>query len=248
MDVSVHHVTVEFDNPAVRVLGEVSLTIEAGEHVALLGPSGSGKTTLLRLLLGAVELPAGKVRVGGRNPLGSPDEVSWLRRRTGCVRQRDDLIAVLTGRTNALMSTTPQWRPADWLALARGRAPRRYSAALQLLAQHYGVEDCLPAQVQKLSGGQRQRIALVRALLHQPQLLLADEATAGLDPHNTDIVIDGVLESTRTVIAATHDLSVAARFPRVVALRDGGIQYDGPPPGQDILDGIYAPGEVPACV
>lgn len=247
MDISLQNVTIDFDNPKARVLDGVTLTIQEGERVALLGPSGSGKTTLLRLMLGAVRPCAGEARVGGRDPFGSPEDLRWLRRRTGCVRQRDDLVTGLTGRTNALMATTPDWTFGDWLSVMRGRVPRRYSQALSALSHRYGIESCLSSHVENLSGGQRQRVALVRALLNQPQLLLADEPTSGLDPRNTAVVIDGMLEGARTVVAATHDLAVAERFLRVVALRDGCVTYDGPPPDKDVLEGIYAAAEVPAC-
>lgn len=248
MRISMEDVTVDFGNPEVRVLEGVSLTVGEGEHVALLGPSGSGKTTLLRLMLGAVRPSAGSCRVGGFDPFGPAEEVSRLRRRTGCIRQRDDLVTGLTARTNALMATTPDWKLGDWLSLLRGKVPRSYQAPLMALARHHGVERHLDARVEKLSGGQRQRIALVRALLHGPSLLLADEPTSGLDPRNGALVIDGVLESSRTLVLATHDLSVAARFPRVVALRDGRVVHDGAAPGKGTLDKIYAPEEEPACV
>lgn len=247
MDISLRNITIDFDQPKVRVLDGVTLAIEEGERVALLGPSGSGKTTLLRLMLGAVHPSAGDVRMGGRNPFGTADDLAQLRRRTGCVRQRDDLVAGLTGRTNALMATTSHWKLGDWFSVMRGRAPRRYSQTLAALAERYGIETCLTSPVRNLSGGQRQRVALVRALLNQPSLLLADEPTSGLDPRNTSVVIDGMLEGTRTVVTATHDLAVADRFDRVIALREGCVTYDGPPPDQDILDRIYAAAEEPAC-
>ncbi|CAL9653957.1 ABC transporter ATP-binding protein YxdL [Streptomyces sp. enrichment culture] len=247
MYIVLRNIVIEFDQPRTRVLDDVDLVIEEGERVALLGPSGSGKTSLLRLFLGAVRPTAGEVRLGGRNPFGTLDEVSWLRRRTGCVRQRDDLIPGISGRTNALMATTPAWRLGDWLSVMRGRAPRRYSKDLAALAERYGITSCLTSQVKNLSGGQRQRVALVRALMNRPSLLLADEPTSGLDPRNTSIVIDGILEGSRTVVMATHDLTVAERFDRVVALREGRVTYDGPPPGQDVLDRIYAAAEEPAC-
>lgn len=247
MDISLRNITIDFDHPKARVLDGVTLAIEEGERVALLGPSGSGKTTLLRLMLGAVHPSAGEVRLGGRNPFGSAGDLAELRRRTGCVRQRDDLVTGLTGRTNALMATTSDWKLSDWFSVIRGRTPRRYSQPLAVLAERYGIEPWLASPVKNLSGGQRQRVALVRALLNQPSLLLADEPTSGLDPRNTSVVIDGMLEGTRTVVMATHDLGVAERFHRVIALRDGCVTYDGPPPAQDILDRIYAAAEEPAC-
>jgi ABC-type multidrug transport system ATPase subunit len=238
--IEVRNVTVDFKNPRLQALRGVDLRIEEGERVALLGPSGSGKTTLLRLLLGAVRPTCGTARVGGLDPFGAADEIARLRRRTGCVRQRDDLVGGVTARTNALTATAAEWRLGDWLAVLRGRAPRRYADRLDALARRYGIETCMSTRVDRLSGGQRQRVALVRALLTDPRLLLADEPTTGLDPRNVELVVDAVRDSgSRTVLITTHDLDVAGRFSRVVALRGGRVVYDGPPPAGEALKRIY---------
>jgi ABC-type phosphate/phosphonate transport system ATPase subunit len=238
----VRDLSVEFTDRGVRALDEVSLEIGAGERVALLGPSGAGKSTLLRALLGAV--PAtGTVRVGGRNPY-HPREVRVVRRATGFLRQGDDLILAVSARLNALLGTLPQWRPPDWARALTGQVPRGWADQLAELADRHGVTECLVAPAGKLSGGQRQRVALIRALLPGPRLLLADEPTTGLDPVTAAEAVralHGAVGSERsseasdavgvaaTVLAATHDATVAATFDRVVALRDGRLVYDGPP-------------------
>src|SRR6266508_1921145 len=113
-------VTVDFPAQGVRALADVDLVVEEGEQVALLGPSGSGKTTLLRLLVGAVRPNAGRVRVESLDPFGTPEELRRLRRATGIVWQRDDLVPGLSARINALMATAPTWRARDWLTVLRG--------------------------------------------------------------------------------------------------------------------------------
>jgi ABC-type phosphate/phosphonate transport system ATPase subunit len=211
----------------VRALDGVSLQIGAGERVALLGPSGAGKSTLLRSLLGAV--PAtGTVRVGGRDPYHALD-VRAVRRATGFLRQGDDLILAVSARLNALLGTVPHWRTPDWVRALAGQVPRGWAARLAELADRHGVTDCLPAPAGKLSGGQRQRVALIRALLPGPRLLLADEPTSGLDPVTAAEAVRALHTADATVLAATHDATVAATFDRVVALREGQLVYDGPP-------------------
>ena len=120
-------VTVDFPAQGIRALADVDLLVEPGEQVALLGPSGSGKTTLLRLLVGAVRPSAGRVRVGSLDPFGPREELSRLRRVTGVVWQRDDLVPGLSARTNALMATAPTWRAGDWLTVLRGGVPARHA-------------------------------------------------------------------------------------------------------------------------
>ncbi len=145
-------VTVDFPAQGVRALADVDLVVEEGEQVALLGPSGSGKTTLLRLLVGAVRPNAGRVRVESLDPFGTPEELRRLRRATGIVWQRDDLVPGLSARINALMATAPTWRARDWLTVLRGGVPARHAGRLAALCRRHGVDACLPARVEQLSG------------------------------------------------------------------------------------------------
>lgn len=208
-------------------LDGLELRVAEGEHVALLGPSGSGKTTLLRVLLGAVPPAGGRVRVGGRDPFGSREELVALRRATGLVRQGGDLVEGLSARTNALAAVSSRFTAADWWALLRGEVPPAQRERLLTLAHAQGIAELLDAPVRTLSGGQRQRVALVRALLGGPRLLLADEPTSGLDPAAADAAVTALRQVSVTLLLATHDLGVAARFPRVVALRAGRVVHDG---------------------
>lgn len=238
--ISVEGLTVDFAGRGVRAIDHVDLHLDAGEQIALLGRSGAGKSTLLRALLGAVRPVAGTVRIAGRDPFGPPREVRTLRRSTGVIRQGNDLVLLLTARVNALMGTAPEWRPADWATVARGGVPARWAERLDALAGEHGIAEVLGARVRDLSGGQRQRVALCRALLPGPSLLLADEPTSGLDPGTARGVIAALRDAQDvTLVVATHDLAVARAFPRVVALRDGTVAYDGDDFDEHAAEALY---------
>lgn len=240
MFVEVDNVTVQFPRRSEPALQGISLRVEDGEQVALLGSSGSGKTTLLRTLMGAVRPLAGRVAVGALDPHGHPDQIQQLRRSTGMVRQGNDLVQGLSARINALMATTPTWAWIDWTAVARGRAPKRFEGQLLELATRHGITEFLDARVEHLSGGQRQRVALIRALLNDPQLLLADEPTVGLDPPTARAAVEALrgVEAS-TLIITTHDPEVARGFDRTIGLRDGHIVFDGMRPDRGELAAIY---------
>jgi ABC-type phosphate/phosphonate transport system ATPase subunit len=240
-DVRLEDVTVAFEGRDVPALHRISLTVRAGERLALVGPSGAGKSTLLRLLLGGVRPARGRVWTAGLDPFGPAAEVRRLRQLTGFVRQRDDLVPGVTARTNILMGQSWAWGVGDWWAVARGRTPSRHTARLAGLAAVHGIADVLGERVEHLSGGQRQRVALARALLGAPRLLLADEVTSGLDPvAAARAVADLTAVADTTVLLSTHDLALAGRFPRVVALRSGRVVYDGVPPDPRNTELIYA--------
>ncbi|MEV4756921.1 ATP-binding cassette domain-containing protein [Micromonospora sp. NPDC049559] len=234
-------VTVAFGGGAAPALDGVDLEVGTGERVALLGASGAGKSTLLRVLLGAVRPRAGSVRVGGVDPFGSPARLRELRRRTGFVRQRDDLVPGLSARANILMGQSHRWGWQGWTAVLRGRLPSRYAARVRDLARRHGIEELLDRRIELLSGGQRQRVALVRALLGEPELLLADETTAGLDVVRAAAALaDLRAVDGATLLVTTHDLTLARGFPRVVALRHGRVVHDGPAPDDAAAGAIYA--------
>ncbi|WP_327352776.1 phosphonate ABC transporter ATP-binding protein [Streptomyces sp. NBC_01304] len=246
MKIQLEGVSASFADRDVPALDNISLTINPGEHVVLLGPSGSGKTTLLRCILGAVAPQAGTIRVGGLDPV-SPSELRALRRKTGVVRQGNDLVLGLRAQTNAVLGTSPSWGLREWAAVLRGIVPSRYEERVQALAENQGIRPFLKARVEHLSGGQRQRVALVRAVLPEPQLLLADEPTSGLDPVTSQAAVDTLRAANGvTVVVSTHDLGIARQFPRIVALRDGRIHYDGAELTERDAEEIYQGTAVPA--
>ena len=237
--VEVRGLTVQHLRATAPSLEAVDLTVGDGESVVLLGRSGAGKTTLLHALLGAGPRAAGTVLVGGLDPFALPTRTA-VRRRTGIVLQGGDLVPGLRARTAAVTGSSHLLGRSGWWALARGRTPRVLVERLHALATEQGVEHLLERCVGELSGGERQRIALLRALLGEPALLLADEPTAGLDPRAADAAVDVLLAQRTALVVTTHDPVVAARFPRVVALRDGRIVHDGAPLPAAGMRALYA--------
>ena len=207
------------------ILREADLQVRRGEAVAIVGPSGSGKTTLLNVL-GSLDRPeAGRVLLEGRD-LATLDEVSLahLRNRAlGFVFQFHHLLPHLSALENVLVPTLPTQDAA-----ARQAAPRR---AQQLLTRVglQGREHHLPAQ---LSGGERQRVAVVRALINQPKLVLADEPTGALDQRSAREL--GKLlralnrEEGVTLVVVTHSLDLAREMDRRLELVDGRLEERAP--------------------
>jgi putative ABC transport system ATP-binding protein len=202
----------------VRAVSGVSISIDAGEFVALEGPSGSGKTPLLQLL-GALDRPTGgQVLFEGRDLGRLPDgELSELRLRAfGFVFQQFNLIPTLTALQNVEVALAPTG--------AAGSELLDRSAAL---LEEVGLADRAQHLPGQLSGGEQQRVAIARALVVEPRVILADEPTGNLDTKTGADVIDLLagLAAQRgaTIIVATHDSELASRAPRRVAMRDGAL-------------------------
>ncbi len=232
--VQVRGLTVQHASRTSPAVVDLDLELAPGEKLALLGASGAGKSTLLRALLGAGPLTRGTVRVGGHDPFAGSRRA--VRRGTGLVVQGGDLVPGLSLRSNVLAGSTHLLDAAGWWHLLRGRSalPR-----LEQLAAQQGLAGLLDVRVQQLSGGQRQRAALLRALLPEPALLLADEPTTGLDGPAAVRAVDALLGQQVGLVVATHDPSVAARFDRIVVLRDGRVVHDGARPGPVELAFLY---------
>jgi putative ABC transport system ATP-binding protein len=210
-DVSMHYV---HHDARIDVLRQVSLTIGAGERVAVVGPSGSGKSSLL-LLLAGLERPAqGRIEVCGQD-LGTLDRdaLADLRRdRLGIVFQSFHLLPSLTALDNVALP----------LQIA-GR--RDATARARVWLDRVGLGHRIAHRPAELSGGEQQRVAIARALVHEPALLLADEPTGNLDDHTGAVVRDLLLQLHRdsgaTMVLVTHDPAFAARCDRVLRLGDG---------------------------
>ncbi|MET1051682.1 MAG: ABC transporter ATP-binding protein [Mycetocola sp.] len=199
----------------VRALADVSMSVAAGELVAVMGPSGSGKSTLLSVAGGLEHPHAGTVELGGTQLRGlDRAALAQVRRRSvGFVFQRYNLIPLLTALENVA------------LPLELDRWPARHSAqaardALTLV----GMSAQASAYPEELSGGQQQRVAIARALAGTPRLILADEPTGALDSVTGDAVIrmlrDRVDEGAAAIVV-THDPRLAAWADRVLTLDDG---------------------------
>jgi lipoprotein-releasing system ATP-binding protein len=199
-----------------RVLKGVSLTVRAGELVAVVGASGVGKSTFLHLL-GALDRPtAGRVLFRGMDLFARTDaELTRFRRHeVGFVFQLYNLLAEFTALENAMLPALIQRRPAGE---ARG-------LALDAL-RDVGLTERVGHRPGELSGGEQQRVALARALVGRPAIILADEPTGNLDPKTSEGVFElfGRLQAERgvTLVMATHNLELARRADRLVRLVDG---------------------------
>lgn len=204
----------------IRALAGVSLSIDAGEHVAILGPSGSGKSTLLNVL-GALDHPdRGQYLFEGEDiSRYSDDQASTLRNeRIGFVFQSFHLLPRLTVLENVLLP----------LRYARKSVHEAEPRARHLL-DRVGLGERIGHRPGELSGGQMQRVAIARALLMNPPLLLADEPTGNLDSKSaTDVLalLDELNRDGQTLVIVTHDPTVAERAKRRVYLRDGLIERE----------------------
>ncbi len=203
----------------VDVLRGVSLTVNAGETVALLGPSGSGKSSLLAVLAGLERAGGGSLLVAGQDFMGlSEDALAAARRgRIGVVLQAFHLLPTMTALENV---ATPME-----LAGMRDAAPQA-RAALEAVGLAHRMGH-YPAQ---LSGGEQQRVAIARALAPRPALVFADEPTGNLDHANGEAVAEllfaQVAEAGATLLMVTHDEALARRCGRIVRLEDGQIISD----------------------
>jgi putative ABC transport system ATP-binding protein len=215
------HRTYVVGDARVPAVAGVSLSLDAGDFVAVIGPSGCGKSTLLHLC-GAMDRPtAGTVRLE-HVTLGdlSDDQLTRIRRdRVGFVFQFFNLLPTLTVLENVALP----------LLLAGGRSAPVESAARSLL-ERVGLGRRERHYPRQLSGGEMQRAAIARALIHRPALVIADEPTGNLDSENGRVVLDLLTELNRevglTLLLATHDRDIASAAGRVVRMRDGRVEQE----------------------
>jgi putative ABC transport system ATP-binding protein len=201
------------------VLRRIDAVIRRGEFVALLGRSGSGKSTLLNLISGIDRPTAGEIVVDGAaiSHLGDRERTLFRRHRIGFVFQSFNLIPTLTVKENLLL-------PLEMT----GRRGAAASAAADARLADVGLADRADAFPDRLSGGEQQRVAVARALVHDPDLVLADEPTGNLDGEAAQVVVALLrrltTEAKQTVIVVTHSAEVADVADRVLVLRDGRLR------------------------
>ncbi|MEV6346860.1 ABC transporter ATP-binding protein [Actinoplanes sp. NPDC051851] len=207
--------TYQLDGLEVPALRGVSLTVDPGDHVAIVGTSGSGKSTLMHLLGGLDRPTGGTLLIGGRDVARlSPNEMAALRNTAiGFVFQSFHLLARTTAQDNVGL-------PLVYRGI--GRRERRARAAEML--ERVGLAHRMTHRPNQMSGGEQQRVAIARALVTSPSVLLADEPTGNLDSATGQSVL-ALLESLNAdgvaVVLVTHDREVAARARRQIVMRDG---------------------------
>ena len=206
---------------AVTALDHVDLTVEQGEFVAVMGPSGCGKSTLLNLVGGLDRPTSGQVLIGDVDIATMDDKhlTELRRRKLGFVFQFFNLIPVLDAAENAALPLT-----LDGVALAEAR-----SRAQEWLVK-VGLDARLHSRPDQLSGGQQQRVAVARALVTDPDLILADEPTGNLDSKSGDEIAELLKQAStewnRAIVMVTHDVRIASHAGRIVFMRDGTIVDD----------------------
>jgi phosphonate transport system ATP-binding protein len=218
-----------FDDGA-EALREVSLSVARGAFCVLLGPSGSGKSTLLRAVNGLTTPTAGEVHVDG--VAVAPASLKTIRRQVSMIHQHFGLVeraSVAENMMGGALAVIPTWR-----ALA-GLYPEPLQRKACELLETVGLKpEHLRRRVGELSGGQRQRVGIARALMLDPEIIIADEPVASLDPRVSEEILSLLRQAARdrgvTVLCSLHQVDLAIAFAdQIVALRQGEIVFDGPP-------------------
>ncbi len=206
-----------FGGAQVHALRDVSFTVEQGEFTAIMGESGSGKTTLLNILAALDKPTSGKVFLNMRDIVSLPEkEISAFRRdNLGFVFQDFNLLDTFSVQDNIFLP----------MVLA-GKKHEEMRQRLEPIARSLGIEELLEKFPYEISGGQKQRTAIARAIITQPQLILADEPTGALDSRSAAQIMEIFTKINRagqTILMVTHSIQAASRAGRVLFIKDGQV-------------------------
>ncbi len=209
--------TTRFGGNQVQALSSINFSVEEGEYVAIMGESGSGKTTLLNILAALDKPTSGEVLLNGRNIVSIKEkEISAFRRdNLGFVFQDFNLLDNFSLKDNIFLPL-----------VLEGVAPKEMEERLAPIAAKLGITEILAKYPYEVSGGQKQRVAVARALITNPQLILADEPTGALDSKATDSLLDlfgKINNEGQTILMVTHSTKAASHAKRVLFIKDGEV-------------------------
>lgn len=228
-----------------KVLKGIDLEVKEGEFVVILGPSGAGKSTLLRCINRLTEATSGEIQLNGKNIAHvQGKELNKIRQAVAMIFQHHNLTKRLSVLKNVLigrMANLPSWSCALQLF------PKQDIEIAQECLRQVGLEEKQNERADSLSGGQQQRVGIARALAQNPELMLADEPVASLDPKSSRKVLSYIQESCKkrniAVLCNLHQIDYAMEFgERIVGLSDGKVIFDGLPEEltPDIVSQVYS--------
>lgn len=212
--------TTRFGKNQVQALSNVNFSVEVGEYVAIMGESGSGKTTLLNILAALDKPTRGSVLLQGKDltHIREKEITNFRREHLGFVFQDFNLLDNFNNKDNIFLP----------LVLSK-KSVSEMERRLAPITKQLGIEDILTKYPYEISGGQKQRVAVARALITQPDLVLADEPTGALDSKSTEELLHlfgQINEKRQTIIMVTHSTSAASHASRVLFIKDGKIFHE----------------------
>ena len=212
-----------------KALDDVSFTVEDGEFLIVIGLSGSGKSTLLRCINRLVDPTDGRIVWNGKDVTAAAgQELRLIRREIGMIFQHFNLVRRLSVEKNVLTGRLGYTKPSS--ALFDRFPPETRDLAYQAMAR-VGIAELAQKRADELSGGQQQRVGIARALMQEPDMILADEPVSALDPvlaHNILQHLEGLNREGMTILCSLHYLDLVQRYAtRVIGLRDGRVVYRG---------------------
>ena len=208
------HISKKYNNHA--VLKDIDFTLSKGEFISIVGKSGSGKSTLMNIIGLLEDYDKGTLELMNQNILNTIDYSSLRSMHIGFIFQNYNLISTLNGKENILLPSL--------------YSTKKYNEDnLNQIIDLLSIKDILDQNVNTLSGGEKQRIAIARALLLDPEIILADEPTGNLDLENRDVIINILLslkEKGKGIILITHDHELASKADHVFLLEDGVLKNE----------------------